>query len=96
MLIAVASKDGISLEFKEEDNSGLLLEALSDDEADEDLSLATDDSLNADQIKSINVENSYKEEKETAIAMLKEMCISCGPKAFLEFVPKCLEEIWPL
>ena len=24
------------------------------------------------------------------------MCVSCGPKVFLQFVPKCLEDIWPL
>jgi len=49
-----------------------------------------------ENIKSINVENAYKEEKETAIAMLKEMCVSCGPRSFLPFLPKCMEEIWPL
>ena len=42
------------------------------------------------------MENSYKEEKETAIAILKDFCVDIGPKVFLQFVPKCLEDIWPL
>lgn len=100
MLVAATSKDGISLELKDEDNSGLPLEELDEEDEDEvngDISLGTESSLaELDKIKSINVENAYKEEKETAIAMLQEMCVSCGPKIFLPFVPKCLEEIWPL
>ena len=24
------------------------------------------------------------------------MCVSCGPRTFLPFLPKCMEEIWPL
>ena len=98
MLNAAVSKDGISLELKDDDIAGLPLDELSDDEDDENtvISLDADSSLNdLENIKSINVENAYKDEKETAIAMLKEMCESCGPKTFLPFVPKCLEEIWP-
>ncbi len=100
MLTAATSKDGISLELKDDDNAGLPLEELSDDEEDledvnGDISLGTESSLaELEKIKSINVENAYKEEKETAIAMLKEMCVSCGPKTFMPFLPKCLDEIW--
>ena len=101
MLIAATSKDGISLELKEEDNAGLPLEELSDEEEPDDeinageISLDTETSIaDLENIKSLNIENAYKEEKETAIAMLKEMCGSCGPKVFLQFVPRCLDEIW--
>ena len=99
MLIAATSKEGMTLEMKEEDNSGLPLEALSDDEEDDEvngeISLETESSIaDLEKIKAVSVENSYMEEKSTAIAMLKEMCSSCGPKVFLPFIPRCLEEIW--
>ena len=68
-LVAATSKEGISYELKEDEISGLPLEELSDDDDGEEISLTTeDDSLN-DRIKSINVENSYNQEKETAIEM---------------------------
>lgn len=102
MLTAATSRDGISLELKDDDNAGLPLEELSEEEEEVngngsiDISQDTESSLaELENIKSINVENAYKNEKETAIAMLKEMCVSCGPKTFLPFVPRCLEEIWP-
>ena len=67
--MAATSKEGISYELKEDEISGLPLEELSDDDDPEEISLTTeDDSLN-DKIKSINVENSYNQEKETAIEM---------------------------
>ena len=67
--MAATSKEGISYELKEDEISGLPLEELSDDDDGEEISLTTeDDSLN-DRIKSINVENSYNQEKETAIEM---------------------------
>ena len=99
MLIAATSKEGMTLEMKEEDNAGLPLEALSDDEDDDDvngeISLDTESSIaDLEKIKAVSVENAYMEEKSTAIAMLKEMCSSCGPKVFLPFIPRCLEEIW--
>jgi len=100
MLVAATSKDGISLELKDDNIAGLSLDEISDEEdvnGDLDISLGPDSSINEmENIKSINVENAYKEEKETAIAMLKEMCVSCGPRTFLPFLPKCMEEIWPL
>jgi len=100
MLLAACSKDGITLDFKDEGIAGISLEELSDEEDDVngddiDISLSAN-SNDLDNIKSINVENAYKEEKETAIAMLKEMCVSCGPRVFLPFLPRCMEEIWPL
>jgi hypothetical protein len=94
MLISSTSKEGLSLELKDEDASGLSFEGLSDEEGeeangDEEISLDADSSIhdNMDNIKAITVENSFKEEKETAIEMLKEMCVSCGPKAFMAFLP---------
>ena len=67
--VSATSKEGISYELKEDEISGLPLEELSDDDDTEEISLNTeDDSLN-DKIKSINVENSYNQEKETAIEM---------------------------
>ena len=47
MLTSATSKEGISLEFKDEDNSLLPLEDLSDDEDHngEEISLSTDDSI---------------------------------------------------
>ena len=77
MLTAACSKDGISLELKDDKIAGLSLDELSDEEEDNangdiDISLGANSSINdLDNIKSINVENAYKEEKETAIAMLK-------------------------
>ena len=77
MLTAACSKDGISLELKDDKIAGLSLDELSDEEEDNangdiDISLGANSSINElDNIKSINVENAYKEEKETAIAMLK-------------------------
>ena len=75
MLLAACSKDGITLDFKDEGIAGISLEELSDEEDDVngddiDISLSAN-SNDLDNIKSINVENAYKEEKETAIAMLK-------------------------
>ena len=102
MLFAATSKEGISLELKEDNNAvGLPLEDLSDDEGgenEEEISLDTDSNIAADfeQIKSINVENAFKEEKETAIRALKDICVSCGPKGFGPFISKCLEECWIL
>ena len=75
MLVAATSKDGISLELKDDNIAGLSLDEISDEEdvnGDLDISLGPDSSINEmENIKSINVENAYKEEKETAIAMLK-------------------------
>ena len=100
MLLAATSKEGMTLEMKDDDNAGLPLEVLSDDEDEDDvngeISLETESSIaDLEKIKAVTVENSYMGEKCTAIAMLKEMCSSCGPKVFLPFIPRCLEEIWP-
>ena len=74
MLTAACSKDGISLELKDDKIAGLSLDELSDEEEDNSngaISIAHSSINDLDNIKSINVENAYKEEKETAIAMLK-------------------------
>ena len=71
-LLAATSKEGISYELKEDETSGLPLEDLSDDDDEingEEISLNTEDDSLTDKIKSINVENSYNQEKETAIEM---------------------------
>ena len=74
MLVAATSKDGISLELKDDNIAGISLDEISDeeDEVNGDIDISLGSSLNdMENIKSINVENAYKEEKETAIAMLK-------------------------
>ncbi len=100
MLVSATSTEGVSLEMKNDSSAGLPLEELSDpdESGDEEVGLNGADSSVGDleQIKAINVENSYKEEKETAIESLKELCVSCGPEAFLPYLPKCLEDVWPL
>ena len=95
MLRSVSSKEGISLEYKEDD-SGLPVEEFSDDDEDE-ISLGQGDDA-ADEItdvKTINVENSFMEEKEQAILALKGICIDTG-NAFYPVLYSCYEEVWKL
>ena len=76
MLSCVSNQDEISVELKDDNIAGISLDEISDEEeevnGDIDISLGAESSVNdMENIKSINVENAYKEEKETAIAALK-------------------------
>jgi len=105
VLLSVASNEGISFEFKDED-SGLPVEDLSDGEddegkdgADEEISLedddteAEDDEQGLDKVKTISVENSFMEEKQHAIIALRDMCADTG-SAFHEFLAPAFEAVW--
>lgn len=91
MLVSVSSKEGISLEYK--DDSLLPLEHISDED---DISLDDTEALNdLEQVKTINVENAYMEEKEEAVGALKELCVHTGI-AFVQYLDSCMDMIWPL
>jgi hypothetical protein len=69
--VSATSQDGLSWESNEDSNeSGIVIDAINDDA----------DSFDDSNIKhkSITVENSYLEEKEIAVAALKEICHNVG------------------
>ncbi len=93
LLRSCSSKEGISFEYKD-DETDLPLEELDDEE--DDISLNTEDSMSeAGKIKTVNVENSYMEEKEQAVLSLKEICKNTGD-VFFPFIYQSLEETWKL
>jgi len=104
VILSVASNEGISFEFKDED-SGLPVEDLSDDDdeaGDEDeISLGDDDDGDAteetgselDKVKTISVENSFMEEKQQAIIALRDMCTDTG-SAFHGFLNDAFDAVW--
>ncbi|XP_059088623.1 importin-4-like [Tigriopus californicus] len=92
MIRSVESKEGISFEYKDEGDSHLPLEDLSDDE-DEDGEISLNSSSNASNLKAVNVENAFMEEKEQAVIALKEICLN-SPHSFYPYLQKSSEVIW--
>jgi hypothetical protein len=100
MLRSLASKEGISIEYNDDDGTNPVLDlnaSLSTEEAEngDAISIGTEDSTDHENIKAINVENSFMDEKKAAVYALKEICKHTGP-AFLPFLYQSLDESWKL
>ena len=111
ILESVISKDGISLEYKDEEITALGgtlgLEELNGEDGDhEDDEVSLDgESYDAmekpedddlDGVDTIRVENSYMEEKEQAVLSLKDICRYVGPAAFSPYLSQSITEAWNL
>lgn len=92
MIRSVESKEGISFEYKDEGDSHLPLEDLSDEEED-DGEISLNSSSNASNLKAVNVENAFMEEKEQAVIALKDICQN-SPNSFYPYLQKSSEVIW--
>merc|ERR1719295_506734 len=97
---SVQSNEGISFEFKEDEDSGLPVEELSDNEADDDeISIGSNDDEDEEEdgqlgtVKTISVENSFMEEKQQAISALREFSADTG-SAFHPFLHDAFEAVW--
>ena len=89
----------------QDEDSGLPVEELSDDDDgddgddDEVISLGSKDDEDAeadeqlDKVKTISVENSFMEEKQQAICALREFSADTGP-AFHPFLQPAFEAVW--
>ncbi len=101
LLRSCASKEGVSFEFRDDDD--LPLEELSEDcdgeeeeREEDDISLNTEDTASeADKIRAVSVENAYMEEKEQAVLALREICKYAG-ETFSPYLCRSLEETWRL
>jgi len=93
MLKSIQSTEGISLET-EENNTGLPLEQLSEDEEEDLEDKDSQDTAVSDMedIKSMSVQNEYVAEKECAVSALKDLAMECGA-AFHPFLPAATEEV---
>ena len=100
VIMSVNSNEGISFELKEDD-SGLPVEDLTDDEEEDgdeedEISLGSegvDADADLDNVKTISVENAFMEEKEQAIMALRGLCNETG-RAFYPFIPDAFEAVW--
>merc|ERR1711962_1053238 len=79
MLKSIQSTEGISLET-EENNTGLPLEDLSEDEEEDIEAKDSQDTLASEleDIKGMTVQNEYVAEKECAVTALKDLAMVCG------------------
>merc|ERR1719400_243316 len=109
---SIISKEGISLEYKDEEIQALggsiaLEEINGDDGEDEDdeISLENDgmengdgedDDADLDGVDAIRVENSFMDEKEQAVLSLKDICRYVGPAAFSPYLSQSITETWNL
>ena len=110
ILESVTSKEGISLEYKEEEikalGGALALDELNgDDEEDEEdfVSLengemvkADEDDADLDGVDAIRVENAFMQEKEQALLSLKDICRYVGPAAYSPYLNQSILEAWNL
>ena len=110
--VSIISKEGISLEYKDEEIQALggsiaLEEINGDDGEDEEdeISLENDgmengdgedDDADLDGVDAIRVENSFMEEKEQAVLSLKDICRYVGPAAFSPYLSQSITEAWNL
>ena len=100
MLRSLGSKEGISIEYKDDGVGGInpvvdLNDSLQGSNDADEISIGTDDSHDADEVKAINVENSFMDEKKAAVFALRSICKHTGP-AFLPYLYQSLEETWKL
>ena len=110
ILESIVSKEGISLEYKEEDikalGGNLAIEELEGDDCedeDDEISLGTEDmekpsqeDTDLDGVDTIRVENSFMEEKEQATLSLKDICRHVGPLTFSPYLSQSISETWNL
>ena len=108
MIESIVSKDGISLEYKDEEinalGGNLDLEDLNghDGEDDEEDNLLETDAMekpdegddDLEGVDSVRVENGYMEEKEQALLSLKDICRYVGPTAFSPYLSQSTVEAW--
>ena len=96
MLKSLASTEGINLEYGDDDGVSHpavdLNASLTDTEnGDDSVSLGTDDSNDAENVKGVTVENSFMDEKKAAAYALKEICKHTGA-GFLPYLAQSLDE----
>lgn len=94
LLLSLRSKEGININYSDEDAGGLPLDELSDEEGDE-VSLDKEEENDLNGVKTINVENAFMEEKEQAILALKDLCVHAG-NSFYPYLYLSLEDTWKL
>lgn len=96
MLRSCQSKEGISLEFKDDELDLPDLSEEEDDDKIDDISLNTEDTEEeVEKVKAVNVLNSYMEEKEQALLALKEIA-KHATNSFMPYLFQSLQEAWNL
>ena len=94
MLKTIQNTEGLSYELEDNDTN-IPLEDLSDEEdieSDDEGDKTQDD---MEGVRAVTIHNSFVQEKEYAIAALKDLSVECGA-AFYPSLASCYEEIWNL
>ncbi|XP_037085463.1 importin-4-like [Pollicipes pollicipes] len=98
MCETLASIEGVTLQFRDEEGGAAAVLDLFDDLSptdSEDLDDTADDDDEDEDVTGYNVENSYLDEKEDALNSLRILSEECGA-AFLPHLEKCFDETYKL
>lgn len=94
MLNSIKSQEGISTEYKDEEENAAfpVYEDLSDNPEDEEDIENSDSEVEDLDVSAFNVENAFMEEKEEACLALGELARQAGI-AFMPYMDQCFEEV---